>query len=74
MSQLSLSTSSLTDGESLLHLFKLECQDSECNGLNCNHGCYRAVNKECHIELDESDMYMLHIEFPTPKIPTARNV
>ena len=65
-SKLCLPAASLTDGESLLHLLKLVCQDPECGGLNCNHGCYKEVNKDCHKILDESDMFMLHIEFSTP--------
>ena len=60
------SAASLTEEESLLRLFKIVCQGPECDGLNCNHGCYKAVNKDCHQLLDESDMFMLHIEFLTP--------
>ena len=67
MSKLSLSADSLTEGESLLHLFNLECQDPECEGLDCEHGCYKAVSENSHIELDNSDMIMLNIEFRTPK-------
>ena len=59
-------TPSLTENESRLHLFKLECQDPQCEGLECNHGGYKAANEGCHTELDNSDMYMLNIEFPTP--------
>ena len=57
---------SLTEGESILHLFKLTRQGPECDGLNCNLGCYKAVSKDCHKLLDEPDMFMLHIEFPIP--------
>ena len=57
---------SLAGGESLLHLFKLTCQGPQCEGLNCNHGRYKEVRKDCHKLLDESYMFMLHIEFPTP--------
>ena len=60
------SAASLKEDESLLRLFKLVCQGPECEGLNCNHGCYKAVDKDCHQILDESDMFMLHLEFPTP--------
>ena len=57
---------SLTEGESLLHLFKLECRGKECEGLDSEHGCYTAVNENCRIELDNSDMFMLNIEFHSP--------
>ena len=57
---------SLTVGESLLRLFKLECQDPECNCLDWEYGCYKAVNKDCHTQLNESGGLMLQIEFPTP--------
>ena len=66
MSQFSFSTASLKEDESLLHLRKLEWQDTQCEGLECNHGRYKAVSESCHTELDNSDMYMLNIEFPTP--------
>ena len=59
-------TSSLTEGESLLHLFKLEFPDPRCEGLDCNNGCYKAANQSCHAELDNSDMFMLNIGFPIP--------
>ena len=60
------STASLTEGESRLHLFKLEYQDPQCEGLDCNHGCYKAVIPSCRNELDNSDMFMLNVEFTTP--------
>ena len=60
------STASLTEGESLLHLFKLECQDPQCEGLDCNRGCYKSVIESCHIEVGNSDMCMLNIEFRNP--------
>ena len=60
------STASLTEGDSLLHLFKLECQGPLREGLDCNHGCYKAANQSCHVELDNSDMFMLNIGFPIP--------
>ena len=56
------SSSSLTEGGNLLHLFILTCQGPECEDLVCNHGCYKAVNKDCHKVLGESEMFMLHIE------------
>ena len=59
-------TSSLTDGGNLLHLFILTCQGPECEDLICNHGCYRAVSKDCRKILDETEMFTLHIEFPAP--------
>ena len=59
-------TASLAEGESLLHPFKLECQDPQGEGIERNRGCYKAVNPSCHIELDNSDMPMLQIEFHTP--------
>ena len=59
-------TSSLTEGASILHLFKLECQDPQFEGLDFNHGRYKAVSPSCRNELDNSDMFMLNIEFPTP--------
>ena len=66
MSQFSFSTASLKEDESLLHLRKLEWQDTQCEGLECNHGRYKAVSESCHTELDNSDMCMLNIEFPAP--------
>ena len=59
-------TARLTEGDSLLHLLKLECQGEECEVLDCEHGCYKAVIGNCHKELDNSDMFMLNVEFPTP--------
>ena len=67
-------TASLTEGESHIHLFKLVCRDPECDGLKCNHGCYKAVDKDCQKILDESDMFILHIVFPTPLIFPSGNV
>ena len=49
-----------------MHLSKLECQDKNSEGLYCKHGCFKAVNPGCHIELDNSEMFMPQIEFPTP--------
>ena len=60
------STASLTDGESLVHLLNLECQGPECECLDCEHGCYKAVNENCLIEPDNYDMFMLNIEFLSP--------
>ena len=59
-------TASLTEGESLLHLFKLECQGPKCADLDYKRGCFKAANQACRKILDESDMLMLHIENPTP--------
>ena len=57
---------SLTEGESLLHLRKLECQGEECEGLDCERGCYKAVSENCLLALGNSGMFMLNIELPTP--------
>ena len=59
-------TAGIAENESLLHMFKLECQGPQCEGLDCNRGCYKEVNQSCHAELDNSDMFMLDIEFPAP--------
>ena len=58
-------TSSLTDGGNFLRLFILTFQGPECEDLICNHGRYKAVSKDCHKILGETEMSMLHIEFPT---------
>ena len=58
-------TASLTDGESPVRRFKLVRQGPECDGLNCNHGRYKAINKICHKILDESGMFTSHVEFST---------
>ena len=44
----------------------LTCQGPECEDLFCNHGCYKAANKDCHKVLGESEMFTLLIDFPTP--------
>ena len=59
-------TESLTNHESLLHLFILTCETLGCEDLVCGHGCYKAVNKDCRKVLEESDMFMMFIEFPVP--------
>ena len=66
MSQFCLPSASLTDGESNLRPFKLVRKGPECEGLNCNHGCYKAVSADCQKILDESDVFTLRIGFPTP--------
>ena len=42
---LRFSAASVTESESLLHLFKLDCHVPECEGLDCNHGCYKSVGE-----------------------------
>ena len=59
-------TASLPDVESLLHLFKLEYRGPEFEGSDCERGRYKAVSENPHVELDNSDVSMLNIEFPTP--------
>ena len=59
-------TESLTKDESLLLLFILTCENPDCADLVCDHGRYKAVRKDCRKVLDESDMFMMSIEFPTP--------
>ena len=57
---------SLTEEETLLHVFQLVCGDPSCEEPDCGRGVYKAVSKDCHKDLDESDMCMLFIEFPNP--------
>ena len=52
--------------ESLLHMFLLTCGRERCEELVCDHGTFRAANPSCHENLDESDMFMHFIDFPTP--------
>ena len=59
-------TGSLAKDESLIRLFILTCETLGCEDLVFAHGCYKAVNKDCHKVLDESDMFMMFVEFPTP--------
>ena len=60
------STESLTGGESLLRLFILTCETLDCDDLACNHGCYKAASEDCHKVLEEPDMFLMFVEFPTP--------
>ena len=59
-------TSSLTDGESLLHASKLECQDIDGEWLDFDHGWPRAVNPDCHIGIDNSSILLPQLEFCAP--------
>ena len=68
------SMASLTEGESTSRLFKLVCRGPKCAGLNCNHGCYKAVGEDRRKILDESDMFILHIVSPAPLNGFCRNL
>ena len=57
---------SLTKDWSLLRLFILTCETPDFEDLICNRGCYKAVSRDCHKVLDESDMLLMFIGFPTP--------
>ena len=59
-------TSSLTEEDSLLHLPKIERRDKNCECPYCKRGCFEAVIPDCHTELDNSEMFMPQLEFPTP--------
>ena len=65
---------SLTMGESPLHIFILTCETLGFEDLVCDHGCYKSANKDRHKVLDESEMFMMFVEFPTPLNLYARNV
>ena len=65
---------SLTEDDPIIHLFKLECQDKEFEGLDCDRGFQKAANESCQTELDNSDMFMLNIEFPNPTNLSGGNV
>ena len=59
-------TDSLTEEESLLHMFLLTCGREGCEELVCDRGTFRAANPSCRKNLDESDMFMHFIDFLTP--------
>ena len=59
-------TASLAEGESHIHISKLECQDNDCDGLDCNHGCFKSVNPMRRKELDDSEMLLPQLEPFTP--------
>ena len=58
-------TDSLTAGKSLLHLFLLTCGRGGCQETFRDHCTYRAVSPSCHKDLDETDMFMIFIDFLT---------
>ena len=66
MPKLPFSTESLTDGKSPLRISKLECQEDDCDGLDCNHGCFKAVNPNPRKELHDSEMLLPKLESRTP--------
>ena len=53
-------------GASRLRVSELECHYGDCAGLDCTHGCFKAVNNECHKELDESEMFLPQLDFSAP--------
>ena len=67
-------TSSLTKDESILRIAKLERQVSDIEGLDCNRGCFKAVNPDFHIELDNSDMFLPKLERRNPINFVCKNV
>ena len=66
MSKFSFNSSNLTEAESLLHVFQFVCGDPLCVATDCGRSVYKSVSKECRKNLDESDMFMMFIEFLTP--------
>ena len=59
-------TTSLVGGESLLRIFKLQCQGGECEGLDCNHGRCKEVNKDPRKLLGGSEMFLQELDFAHP--------
>ena len=57
----------LTEDVNLLHLFSLTCHFEDCKDTFCSkHGTFRAVNPNCHENLDKEDMFMPFIEDLAP--------
>ena len=46
--------------------FQLVCDGPSHEEPDCGRGAYEAVSKYCRKELDESDTFVLFIEFRTP--------
>ena len=60
-------TSGITEGESLLHTSKLECHYDDCEGLDCNHGRFKAVSDERRKILDGSEMFLPQLDCFRPR-------
>ena len=67
-------TSSLEEGESILRISKLECHYEDCEGLDCNHGCFEAVNPDRCKELDYSEMFLPQLDCFNPINFPGKNV
>ena len=66
MSKLPFPDSRSSGGRASLHISKLECHCEDFGGLECNHGCFNAVNKERRKELDESEMFLPEFDLLNP--------
>ena len=60
------STTSLVDGETLLRLFKLECEGEGRKDQVCNRGVFKAVNKNRRKVLDGPEMFLPSLDFFYP--------
>ena len=59
-------TTELVGEESLLHLFKLECQEYDCIDAIFNRGVYKEANKNCHNVLDGTETFLPPIDSVCP--------
>ena len=56
-------TTSSAGGEAILHIFKLECRDSECNDPLCNRCGLKALNKNHQTILDDAERFLQGLDF-----------
>ena len=66
MYELHIWTTELVEDESLSHLSKLGCRETDCIDPICNHVVYKAVNEKRRNVLDEAEMFPPATDFVRP--------